>query len=367
MTWGRKLALIIVFVALLLAAGSIETSQVHALDIINSVANPGFEDTQSVSWHLTATYGGGTVIIYDTTNSHTGTHSTLLNAVNTTLKCPGSTECKDSVRATVEQFVQSPSLSDLAQTSDSFSAWWFVANLSSTGIPIYSLHIGLQFSDGTSIEYFYGISDLTNQRYNLGLIPSTGSWFQMTRNLTADIQGVVANPSSTKITTLWFGAFGGYQNAPYGEKAWVDDVALNFNSGPVAIFASSPVSGSPPLTVRFDASHSHVSSVPGAAASISNYTWSFGDGSSDVTVTSPVTSHIYGATGTFLVTLTVTDSNGVRSNPLTSNIIVGASDITLPLALAGGAGLLLLGGLFFTKFRRRPQRMKKPKQRFRKG
>jgi PKD repeat protein len=356
---------------MLFGTSSFLTRQTIALSMTNFVADPSFEKTQSSPWFGTSTYGGGTVTVNDATNTHSGSYAALLNAVNTTLKCPGSPECKDSVRATVEQYVQfsqPPPLSNLAQTSDSFSAWWYVANPSATGMPTYSLHIGLVFSDGTSIEYYYGISDLTNQRYNLGPIPATGSWFQMRRNLLSDIQGVVMNPSSTKITTLWFGAFGGtYQNVTHGEKAWVDDVALNFNSGPVAIFSSSPTSGSAPLAVRFDATHSY--EIPGASTTglVASYTWNFGDGSSNVTVTSPVTSHTYGGTGTFLVTLIVTDSNGVKSNPLTSNVVVDPSDVTVPLAVAGGGGLLLVGGLFFTKFRRRPSRVKKPKERFRKG
>ncbi len=202
----------------------------------NIVSDPGFEDTTSTAWFAGSTYGNGTVSVHDTTNSHTGTHSALLSAVNRTLQCSNS-ECKDTVRGTVQQNFQTnstPTLNNLAGGS-SFSAWWYIAPSS---LPTYSLHIGLFFSDGTSIEYWYGHSDLTNQRYNLGAIPSIGSWFQMRGNLTADIQGVVANPSTTRLTSVWFGAFGGSycqplpcQGTPHGETAWVDDVELNFNSG----------------------------------------------------------------------------------------------------------------------------------------
>jgi hypothetical protein len=217
----------------------------------NIVANSGFEDPNSKAWVVTATYGGGSVNISDTANSHTGSHSALLRAINTTLQCPTNSECKDTVRATIEQYIQSNNsltLNNLAATNDSFSAWWYVANPSSTGLPTYSLHVGLAFSDGSNIEYFYGISDLFNQRYNLGPIPATGSWFQMHRNLLSDIQGVVVNPSATRITTVWFGAFGGTsQNTLHGEKAWVDDVALNFSAGPY-------YSGPPSFTIGLNTS-----------------------------------------------------------------------------------------------------------------
>lgn len=243
--------------------------------VTNIVANPSFEDPNSKAWFVGATYGGGVVTINDTTNSHTGSHSALLSAVNTTLQCTGS-ECKDTVRGTVEQYVQfnnPPTLNNLAATNDSFSAWWYVANPSSTGLPTYSLHVGLFFSDGSSIEYFYGTSDLANQRYNLGPIPATGSWFQMRRNLLSDIQGVVVNPSTTRITTVWFGAFGGTsQSTPHGEKAWVDDVALDFNTVSPDFFLRLSVPPSGALIVAGEATSVTVYVFPTSGFSGQNST-----------------------------------------------------------------------------------------------
>ncbi len=364
--WGTEA--VVLAAALLLTAMPVLTVQAAAVFQTNAVANPGFENPLSNPWHKSSTYGNGTVNIHDNTRPHGGSYSAMLSALNKTLLC-SSSECKDTVRATVEQYVQfnsPPTLSHLSNAKNSFSAWWYVAT--SGGLPTYSLHIGLSFTDGTSIEYWYGISDLSNQQYNLGSIPSTGSWFQMSRNLTADIQGVVADPSTTRITTLWFGAFGGSycqplpcQGTPHGETAWVDDVVLNFHAGPVAVFSSSPASGPAPLTVKFNASQSY--DTGGSSASIVSYQWNFGDGTMG---TGQTTSHSYATSGTYHVTLTITDSNGVESRPSSIVITVGLSDATIPLLVGGGGGVLLLGGFFLTKSRR-SSKTKRARPKLRKG
>ncbi len=361
---------IILAAALLLAVTPLFTAQVAAVLQTNTVANSGFESSASNPWHKVSTYGNGTVILYDNTRAHSGSYSSMLGAVNNT-SCL-SVECKDTVRATVEQYFQSPApptLNHLDNSVNSFSAWWYVAP---STLSTYSLHIGLSFSDGSSIEYWYGQSDLANSTvkytsaaYNLGPIPASGSWFQMNRNLTADIQGVVADRSTARITALWLGAFGGtYNSVPRGETAWVDDVALNFNTGLVAAFSSNPASGPAALTVRFNASQSY--ETGGSSAPIVNYQWNFGDGTVHMNTTAPTTTHTYGSPGTFPVTLTVKDGYGVESQA-SSTITVGPSDVSIPLLVGGGGGVLLLGGILFAKLRRRPSKMKKTKPKLRKG
>ena len=71
---------------------------------------------------------------------------------------------------------------------------------------------------------------------------------------------------------------------------------------PTAVFSATPLSGTVPLTVDFDASSS---SDPDG--NITAYSWGFGDGNSETGVTS---SHTFDAQGTYNVTLTVTDNNG---------------------------------------------------------
>ena len=74
---------------------------------------------------------------------------------------------------------------------------------------------------------------------------------------------------------------------------------------PVAAFS---VNGCPRGTCTFDATSS--SSTSG----IVNYAWSFGDGAIEVAESKAKVSHTYRAKGSYSVTLTVTDANGLKSS-----------------------------------------------------
>jgi PKD repeat protein len=77
----------------------------------------------------------------------------------------------------------------------------------------------------------------------------------------------------------------------------------------VAALTVTPTSGSVPLTVQFDGSKSF-----GADGNpITTYTFDFGDGSSDVSSSASMVSHVYTAAGSYNPTLSVTDSQGNTS------------------------------------------------------
>src|SRR5437867_2183395 len=100
---NRKcLPLLLLAVGLLLVASPILTGDAHGLNTSNAVANPGFESSNG--WFETATFGNGTVNLQDGARASSGSFSARLTAVNKTA-C-GISECKDTVRATVEQYVQ---------------------------------------------------------------------------------------------------------------------------------------------------------------------------------------------------------------------------------------------------------------------
>ena len=331
----------------------------------NIVANPGFEDFTSSAWMSTSTIGGGKVALYDATRPHSDLHSAMLNATQpdaaTKASCQQGSGCKDFVRATVQQYLplssNVPSLDSLSNSASSFSAWWWVDEPTQYGMAgTYSLHAQIAFYDTNSrqrysLEYWYGTSDLTiPPNVDLGPIPSIGSWFQFSRNLTADIQPLnIVNPSSTKVDYVWFGAFG---NTIYGERAYVDDVAISFVPHPIPLFSANPAVGSAPLTVSFDGTGTtETAGGPG----ITNYKWSFGDGSPDASSGNSRVTHRYTIAGNFTVVLVATDANG-QSRTISSRIIVtgvpgGLENGFLGPAVAGAFGIVLVGGLILLRGR----------------
>jgi PKD repeat protein len=84
------------------------------------------------------------------------------------------------------------------------------------------------------------------------------------------------------------------------------------NTAPVAQLAVTPDQGALPLTAALDGSGSH---DPDPIDTIASYTFNFGDGSDDVTQSSPTLTHTFTQTGLYPVKLVVTDSRGkVSSN-----------------------------------------------------
>jgi len=82
---------------------------------------------------------------------------------------------------------------------------------------------------------------------------------------------------------------------------------------PIASFTASPSSGGTPLTVAFNAAASNDPN-----GSILSYIWSFGDGTTG-TGLSPL--HTYTVQGTYSVSLTVTDNDGL-TDTMTLQILV---------------------------------------------
>jgi PKD repeat protein len=122
-------------------------------------------------------------------------------------------------------------------------------------------------------------------------------------SLEIDGNAVIVNqPVSTSGFRIQFGGIGG---APPGQgfnKHTLDN--LNITVEPSTISAcctASQTSGAAPLDVDFDASCSL------AQGMIQSYAWDFGDGTND---TGQMVSHTYNVPDTYVVTLTVTDTDG---------------------------------------------------------
>ena len=121
------------------------------------------------------------------------------------------------------------------------------------------------------------------------------------------------------------------------------NAACALNAAPTAKLVANPGQGNPPLTVAFDGSGSV---DPDAGDSIASYTFSFGDGSADVTQSSPAISHTYTHGGGYFATLTVKDSHGLQSvNVASVPIKVAAQLLNLSTRLQVQPGdKALIGG-----------------------
>jgi PKD repeat protein len=119
------------------------------------------------------------------------------------------------------------------------------------------------------------------------------------------------------------------------------------NTAPIAKLTANPEQGNPPLTVSLDGSTS-VDSDTGD--SVASYTFSFGDGSPDVSQSSPTISHTYTHGGRYFATLTVLDSHGLQSaNVASVPIKVAAQLLNLSTRLQVQPGdRTLIGGFIIS-------------------
>ncbi len=112
------------------------------------------------------------------------------------------------------------------------------------------------------------------------------------------------------------------------------DIVITPDQAPVASFTF--IASPPGQTTTFDASNSRTS-----VGTIVSYTWNFGDGTI-VTTASPTIGHIYGATGFYVVTLTVVNSNGTSTTQIFTGQTLtrngGASAITSATVAIGITG-----------------------------
>lgn len=108
-----------------------------------------------------------------------------------------------------------------------------------------------------------------------------------------------------------------------GATAFVTKVVpVAAGTPPTAVFTTSPTTPGVNQDVFFDATASR----PAAGRTITNYDWSFGDGTTGSGV---LTSHKYSAPGTYPVQLTTTDDAGTKSAPSSAvQLQVGTPGLT---------------------------------------
>ena len=98
---------------------------------------------------------------------------------------------------------------------------------------------------------------------------------------------------------------------------------------PEAVLSATPTAGAPPLDVSFDGSASNVPA--GGCGTINSYTMNFGDGTAEVTQSTPNFTHTYTASGDFPARLTVGDTAGHTSTNV-AQVIISVQGNTPPVA-----------------------------------
>lgn len=94
------------------------------------------------------------------------------------------------------------------------------------------------------------------------------------------------------------------------------------NKVPRAVIDAAPREGAAPLTVEFDAGHSHDDD-----GTIIEHRWSFGDPASPGTQVAELCSHTFAQPGTYLVKLTVIDDEGAVDSQQIAVVVTNAAPV----------------------------------------
>ena len=111
-----------------------------------------------------------------------------------------------------------------------------------------------------------------------------------------------------------------------GQYSVSADFPTSGNQAPVASFTASPLQGTAPLTVNFNASASY-----DPDGMIAAYAWNFGDGTSS---SGAQVSHVYSTAGTFTAELTVSDSAGLTAKS-TATVTASPAVVLTPMRVYG--------------------------------
>jgi PKD repeat protein len=161
---------------------------------------------------------------------------------------------------------------------------------------------------------------------------SDSGGFSNLEEINANAQpGWCSGTDSEGRTCTWSDLYGSSLSPPAGVGGDLDPVP---GGEPPVADANGPYEGFVGQPVLFDASGS---TDPDGNQTIASYTWNFGDGSPEVTVTTDTVEHTYTAEGVYNVSLIVTDdTNLTGSDTTTATIVVEPPPQLPPVADADG-------------------------------
>ncbi len=149
------------------------------------------------------------------------------------------------------------------------------------------------------------------------------SWNNETLNgtLTTDYVNAYENPNVLGVGSADFSVVTNNGSAPVllGRFSLAANGTVTFNTisssptPPVAGFTGTPTTGFAPLKVIF---------TDASTGTITNWTWSFGDGHSVTNITNITATNTYAAAGSYNVSLTVIGPGGTNTRTMTAYVVV---------------------------------------------
>ena len=115
-------------------------------------------------------------------------------------------------------------------------------------------------------------------------------------------------------------------------------IVVTQNQKPTAVLEASPTTGFAPLTVSLSGAKS-LDPDTSAGDKVKEYIFTPGDGSPPIVQTTPTRSHVYGAPGSYLARLVVTDTQGNQSTSVSVLIVVTNRNPTAALQATPTTGI----------------------------
>ena len=194
-------------------------------------------------------------------------------------------------------------------TADEALGWW-VDDIQFTNLlveppcntPPWANNASVSTNEDTPVEMVLTAADDgdTPVTYTVDAGPSHGT-------LTGSAPNLTYTPSANYYGPDRF-TFRANDGEHQSNVATVNITVLSVNDAPTAGLSAAPASGDAPITVAFNASSTDVD-----GDAVGSYRFNFGDGSPEVTQSTPNASHTYYTPGYYTATVVVSDANGAAS------------------------------------------------------